>query len=304
MTIRIRNFIFYSFCAIFVIATFLISLYATGYRVNLSWPPNFKNLLQQTGTLILDSRPTGATIFINGRSDQDFLQKYLFSQPSQYYTPAKIKNILPGEYLVRFELAGYWPYEKKLRIYPGQATYLEDIDLFRQDLPLQIVSSKIQEIEMTSDNNYILLKDDKRIIDLKTETEVQISLSADTFKKPLDIATVIKPKDVKHVALISSDLLIYATDWEIYLFDAKENKHTLITRLSEPITSVAWRESGYIIYSTNNSIKVINLKDRENPTTLITLEKISSPILNAKGDILYFTTKIGNQEGLYKLLIK
>ncbi|PIT95403.1 hypothetical protein COT98_00030, partial [Candidatus Falkowbacteria bacterium CG10_big_fil_rev_8_21_14_0_10_39_9] len=154
------------------------------------------------------------------------------------------------------------------------------------------------------DNNYIILKDDKKIIDLKTETEAQISLSENTFKKTIDIASIIKPKDVKHISQISSNLLVYATDWEIYLFDSKENKHTLITRLSEQITSVSWREGGYVIYSTPNSIQVINLKDRENPTTLIKLEKISAPILSTKGNILYFTAKIGNQEGLYKLLIK
>jgi len=304
MTIRIRNFIFYSFCTIFIVATALISLYATGYRFNLSWPPNFKNLLQQTGTLILNSKPEGATISVVDHNNQDFFQKYFFSEPSQYYTPAKIKDVLPGEYLVRFELTGYWPYEKKLRIYPGQATCLEDVNLFRQDLPLKIIAGKIQEIAMTNDNNYIILKDDKKIIDLKTETEAQISLSENTFKKTIDIASIIKPKDVKHISQISSNLLVYATDWEIYLFDSKENKHTLITRLSEQITSVSWREGGYVIYSTPNSIQVINLKDRENPTTLIKLEKISAPILSTKGNILYFTAKIGNQEGLYKLLIK
>ncbi|MEI7620729.1 MAG: hypothetical protein WCJ57_04145 [Candidatus Falkowbacteria bacterium] len=304
MTTRIRNFIFWIFFVIFVVATSWISLYATGYRVSLSWPPNFKSILQQTGTLILNSKPEGATISITGNNNQDFFQKFFFSEPSKYYTPAKIKNIIPGEYLVRFEMAGYWPYEKKLRIYPGEATYLEEVDLFRQDLPLKIIDSKTQGIQMTSDNNYIVLKDDKKIIDLKTETETQISLSEDTLKRPEDSDKIIKPKEVKYLSLISADLLIYATDWEIYLFDAKENKHTLITRLSEQITSVAWRDGGYIIYSTNNSIKVINLKDRENPTSLISLEKISAPILNAKGDTLYFTAKIGNQEGLYKLFIK
>ncbi|PIT95402.1 hypothetical protein COT98_00025, partial [Candidatus Falkowbacteria bacterium CG10_big_fil_rev_8_21_14_0_10_39_9] len=89
MTIRIRNFIFYSFCTIFIVATALISLYATGYRFNLSWPPNFKNLLQQTGTLILNSKPEGATISVVDHNNQDFFQKYFFSEPSQYYTPAK-----------------------------------------------------------------------------------------------------------------------------------------------------------------------------------------------------------------------
>lgn len=155
-----------------------------------------------------------------------------------------------------------------------------------------------------NDDGYVMLQDDKKIINLKTEAETQITLSADTFKRPEDSDKIIKPKDVKYLSLISSNLLIYATDWEIYLFDAKENKHTLITRLSQKITSVAWRQGGYIVYSTDKAINVINLKDRENPTVLVSLEKISAPVLNSKGDTLYFTAKIGNQEGLYKLFIK
>lgn len=305
MTTKVRNFIFWLFFAIFIVATSLISLYATGYRLSLSWPPNFKSLLQQTGTLILNSNPEGAIISVTGRNNQDFFQKYFSTNKNnKYYTPAKIKNILPGEYLIRFELAGYWPYEKKLRVYPGEATYMENISLFRQDLPLKIIDAKIQPIQISNDKNYIVLQADKKIIDLKTETETQITLSADTLKTSEELAKIIKPKNVKYISLISSDLLIYATDWEIYLFDAKENKHTLITRLSQQITSVAWRKGDYIIYSTNNSINVINLKDRENPTVLINLEKISAPVLSADGDTLYFTAKIGNQEGLYKLFIK
>lgn len=305
MTIRVRNFIFWLFFAIFIVATTLISLYATGYRLSLSWPPNFKTILQQTGTLILNSDPEGATISITSNKNQDLIGKYFGSKTKQYYnTPAKIKNLLPGEYLVRFELAGYWPYEKKLRVYPSEATYLEDIDLFRQDLPLKIFDAKTQGIKITNDDGYIMLQDDKKIIDLKAEAETQITLSSDTFKRPEDSDKIIKPKDVKYLSLISSDLLVYATDWEIYLFDAKENKHTLITRLSQKITSVAWRQGGYIVYSTDKTINVINLKDRENPTVLISLEKISAPVINSQGDTLYFTAKIGNQEGLYKLFIK
>jgi len=304
MTNRVRSFIFWIFFAIFVVATSLISLYATGYRLSLSWPPNFRNLLQQTGTLILNSKPEGATIFVTGNNPPGLLQKYFSSKPSQYYTPAKIKNVLPGEYLVRFELAGYWPYEKKLRVYPGEATYMEDVDLFRQDLPLKIMDAKTQAIKLTSDKKYLVLTEDKKIIDLQKETETQIALNAGTLKQPEDSDKIIKPKDVKYLSLISSNLLIYATNWEIYLFDAKTNEHTLITRLSEPITSVAWRTGGYIIYSTPNSISVINLKDRENPTTLIKLEKMSAPVLSQDGNTLYFTAKIGNQEGLYKLFIK
>ncbi len=304
MSHRSRRILFWSFFAIFIIATFFISLYAAGYRLNPSWPPNFKQILQQTGTLILDSSPSGATVTLSGEKEMGWLEKYFPRQKGSYYTPVKIKKLNPGEYVVRFESSGYWPYEKKIRLYPGEATYLEDVELFRQDLPAKIIDAKVQPVTITSDKKYLVLGDDKRIIDLASENETQITLTADTLKTPEDKINFIKPASIKYLSLISSDLLVYATDWEIYLFDAKENRHTLITRLSHKINSVAWRQGGYIIYSTANSINIINLKDRDNPTALINLEKMSAPVLDGSGNVLYFTAKIGNQEGLYKLFIK
>jgi hypothetical protein len=37
---------------------------------------------------------------------------------------------------------------------------------------------------------------------------------------------------------------------------------------------------------------------------LIELDIIRDPVLNRKGDALYFYSKIGNQEGIYKLVIQ
>ncbi|MBI4812021.1 hypothetical protein HY798_01020 [Candidatus Falkowbacteria bacterium] len=113
--------------------------------------------------------------------------------------------------------------------------------------------------------------------------------------------------NIKYNSWINEDKLLYANDFEIWLYGIKNRNKTLLTRISSPIEKALWHPSNnYIVYATENSVNTIELDDREkrNTTELIKLDKIFSPYLNARGDILYFSAKIGNQEGLYKLALQ
>jgi len=145
MTPRIRHSLFILFVIAFFVITPLVSLYAAGYKIKLSWPINFKQTLSKTGMFIIDTTPRGAKIFIDGKPSQLFFKKYYNKEASYITTPAKIKDILPGEYTVRVELPGYWPWEKKLAIGPGQSTYAENIFLFKNDVPMQMADLSVKE---------------------------------------------------------------------------------------------------------------------------------------------------------------
>src|SRR3989344_4788562 len=69
---------------------------------------------------------------------------FKFNKNNFIVTPAKIKNLLPGEYNLSLELNGYSGWQKKLTIYPGSSTFAEDIYLFKNDLPVQIFPAKIK----------------------------------------------------------------------------------------------------------------------------------------------------------------
>ena len=112
MSKKFRDRLFLFFIAIFILMTVLISLYASGYKFNLSWPLKFNRLLQKTGMLNVATIPKGAYIFLNDK-EQTGAVFSLFKKDS-LTTPNKIKNILPGEYVLRLEREGYWPYEKKI----------------------------------------------------------------------------------------------------------------------------------------------------------------------------------------------
>jgi len=133
MSLKIRWLISIIFILCFILVTPLIILYAAGYKLN---PANIS--FQKTGMFILDTAPRGAKIFINNKPQQNLFKKISARQPSAITTPAKIKNLLPGKYDIKLELAGYWPWQKKLSIFPGAATYAEDIFLFKQNLPILI----------------------------------------------------------------------------------------------------------------------------------------------------------------------
>jgi hypothetical protein len=304
MTHKIRRFIFWFFVLIFLLATTVISLYGAGYRFNLTWPLKFNQLLQKTGTLILDSRPQGATIVLVDKTQERLFGKNTNKIKDNLTTPYKLKNILPGEYEVQFLLDGYWPFTKTVGVYPNEATYFEDAELFRQNLPLKIIDTNLQEIKLTDDKKYLILTDSKKIIDLETEMEAEIKVDGNTVTTKKPDMNIIKSNDIKYIAWVSDNEFMYANDFEIFTFNIDSNSKSLITRISEPITGILWQPSGYLIYSTEKTLNLINLKDWSEYTQLISLEKIMPPVLNNSGDTLYFTAKINNQTGLYKLAIK
>ena len=113
--------------------------------------------------------------------------------------------------------------------------------------------------------------------------------------------------NIKYTMWINDKKLLYANDFEVWLFDVNESKKTLLTRISRGINNILWHPSNnYVIFSTDKTINIIELDDREkrNIIELIKLENIKWLTLGEDGNILYFYAKIGNQEGLYKLAIQ
>ena len=176
MTKKTRGVLFKIFVFLFVILTITLSLYATGYRFNLSWPLRLNKILLKTGTLALDTSPKGATIKITSETKISSVLPFFDSQKAKT-TPAKIKNLLPGEYTITFNLDGYWPYEKKLRVNPEQTTFLEDIVLFKKSLPLSVFTTTAQPISYSADGDYAWLEKSGELINLKNEQSIGTTTS-------------------------------------------------------------------------------------------------------------------------------
>lgn len=443
MKYKIRKWLYRSFILIFILLTSSISIYATGYQLNWRGQFRFNHLLVKTGTLAIDSLPTGANIYINEHLETNFsLQKFKNNNLS---TPAKIKNLSPGEYNIRLEKDGYWPWEKKLNILAEQTTYAENINLFKKDSLLNIFECTCQEISLSPNRRYLLLKQGKKIIDLKNNQELVLNLNGaidqeqwlnksnwilinsllinlddnsiidyqkiigpeisqlyydesnnrlyyeyknslnyfdpknntsqsllngeyylsyviknntlfyltennkKTILKSFDLNSheitatelVYSPKykflndsvqwlsiyDQKNQSLylldtvtlkpvretiknyrggvwLQNDKLLYYTDFEIYLFDLKQNNKILINRIGEQITDLVWQaKNNYIIYATKTKLNTLDFAT-SNIVNLLNAENISSIFLDLKNNTLYFTAKISDKSGMYKMIVQ
>ncbi len=116
MNIYIRKFLLIFFVVIFFISAPIVLGYALGYRFD------FQNKrVTRIGIIYLESRPKGATIFLNGKKIKE-------------KTPTTIKRLFPKTYWVRIEKEGFHPWEKHLIVLPNQNTLVSGIILFPQDL--------------------------------------------------------------------------------------------------------------------------------------------------------------------------
>ncbi|MFA7365371.1 MAG: PEGA domain-containing protein [Patescibacteria group bacterium] len=440
-----RRIIFWSFVFIFFVLTAYLFLLVNSYVISFS---SFKDSrpfisLQKAGILAVDSNPRGASVYIE-RKFKNFLNSKDGEQKESIITPHKVKNLIPGEYSLRVELDGYWPFEKDFKIVSGQTTYIESIALLKKTLPLLISPREVQEIEISKDFSSIIFLDDKEIFDLKNEKDILISESIndlnflganrflvnkniifdyaknnylflddefykdvenikahknnfyfikdektlfsyslennsqiivvdsskindyyvndefvylileDSSKKFLKVYSlknneivreieinfnsnfkinniigsyvllydeifssllIVEPfsrintirrsiSDVKNISIIDGNSFIYSSDFEIYIFDLNLFQGFLISRLENEIGGVLWHPRSYLIFSSGNDIKAIDFKYDQQILNLFSLDNVGNIALDISGGALYFTGKIGRQEGLYKLYIQ
>ncbi|KKQ54485.1 MAG: hypothetical protein US83_C0001G0019 [Candidatus Falkowbacteria bacterium GW2011_GWC2_38_22] len=451
MSLSTRRTLYIFFIIIFFTITPLIMLYAAGY----SLADGLK--VQKTGILIADTEPEGATIVIDGKTQKNLFNKIFNIDGKIITTPAKVKNLIPGEYTITLSKDKYWDWQKKLSIKPGESTYIENVSLFKKDTPLLMSTGTYEKNAFSPNKEYLAFSSQTEIvlIDAESGTQAPYSLVSTTtplsaindllwspnsknliygnrlfsvkdWQNPIDLSKIIgnnitdfswdndndyiyylsnstlhrfniatqssqevkqnldskkyiindnllhylqneknaanittwdidgnkqtasislpvsdyvltgnkkylnlydrshhilylldpfsayKPiresiTNVDFFEWINDNKLLFANQYEIWIFDLEHRKNTLLTRISQEIKAAIWHPSdNYIIYATDKDIFTIELDDREkyNITKIIELETIKNPILNKKGDTLYFYSKIGNQEGMYKLTIQ
>lgn len=399
MNKKLRDFMFFFFVLLFCITTALLSLYAAGYRLDLARALKGR-VLQKTGMLILDSTPKGAAIYLDGKqvkSSGSIFGDYAI-------TPAKVKNLLPKEYLVEVKLEGYWPWEKKLTVYGGQSTYAENIILFKRCIPTEaqeslvescainldgsvkdqkIVSSIVEKIGKTDklkteDNSLFFFSSEGRInsynqrnsettiiLDSKNKQEEYLDFLPENGKlfvvakkgarvelrsyeqkggeatKKINLPgawkyelssdqknfiTAYNP-DSKNLFIfeennlnpygnslsgidywnwIEDNKLLVAGNFEIAIYDLKNNNRWLITRISEKITGLAWsKKKNYLIYTTEKSINSIDLYEGSGLITkLLDGKNISQPTLDDKNKTLYFQAETNGTIGWQKIEVQ
>ena len=139
MDIRLRRTISFTFIIAFIVCTPILLLYTTGFRYDFK-----KGQLQRTGALVLETAPTGAEVFLNG-------------EKAKSKTPARLNNVLPGDYDIQITKPEHYPWKKKLTVKTQETTFAEDIILFYQAEPQSINGNNIKFWSFSPDNNFLAL---------------------------------------------------------------------------------------------------------------------------------------------------
>ena len=115
MGIALRRVTYSFFLLLFFIVTPLLILYASGFRYNFDI-----GMIEKTGAFYIKSYPRNAEIYINDLK-------------SKHKTPKQITNLAPGTYTLKITKNNYTPWQKKLSVYSGETTFVEDVVLFLEN---------------------------------------------------------------------------------------------------------------------------------------------------------------------------
>ena len=96
----------------FLILAPIVILYTAGYRYN-----SKKQRVEKVGIIFVRSRPSGADIYLDGKKRTET-------------TPARLRDLLPGDYDVKISKKGYSDWDKVLPVGSELTTFAESIALF------------------------------------------------------------------------------------------------------------------------------------------------------------------------------
>ncbi len=205
MNLKFRRKLYIFFIFLFFLIAPLLILYAAGYRLGAGFN------IQKTGALILNSHPKSAKIIINGKMHKSFWKNIISIRKSYTQTPTKINYLRPGEYLVRMELPGYWPWEKKLIVKPGQATFAEDVYLFKKNIPSLLYDGKITNINYSQSAKYLIVDTQKSAIKINPKNFSPEIFTYPQTKTNNTPAPVFSPHG--NMAVVN-DFLFYKENWQ------------------------------------------------------------------------------------------
>jgi hypothetical protein len=124
---------------IFFVASPIIILYTAGYRFD------FENKqIKQIGVIGIDVEPRNVAVYLN---DIQIDKK----------PPMRLSNRAPGTYNLKITLPGYHSWEKEITVESKKTTYIRDVTLFKESLPIQIIKDSFESVSFSPDGKYALL---------------------------------------------------------------------------------------------------------------------------------------------------
>src|SRR3989339_176500 len=133
LTRKIRVCIMCALIAAFFIIAPLVLFYTAGFRYDFA-----QGRVKETGVLNIDALPADSEVYLNDVK----LNKRL---------PIYLPNRAPGTYHVKIVKTGYKMWEKDITIESKKTTYIKNVILFKESLPIQILKDfKKQIVSLSS----------------------------------------------------------------------------------------------------------------------------------------------------------
>ena len=249
-----RAIAFYISVALFFITLPIMLSYALGYRIDYRM---FK--IYKTGIIFINSKPSGASIYINDKLYPDL-------------TPAQIENLNPGPYKVRVRREGFYPWEEELAVRPNMVTKADSIILFPVMQEMNMISAQAILDFIISDRGYIYYLTESGLYRSTIDGSDTRKLSSYS-NWPKNISKKrFSPEGDKFLCFNEKEILVVylnpdKTTGDNGEFARVEN----VLTTEEPIIDVFWYTgSGYIIVVTEKYINVLELRggSKRNVATL------------------------------------
>lgn len=215
-------------------------LYACGYSFD--WR---NKKIVMTGGFYFKSSPKQAEIYLDDELKGE--------------TPTLIKRILPGEYYVSIQKAGYHPWQKNLRIKSQLVTEARNIllipqwpatELIESDLPDNFSVEKYLSLKNHFSDNFYLSKPDNILYYQNPNNLEQKQIS----RVPLPDG-----QEYRIFAFSESKIALLSAKKELYLFDPEQND---FQKIAEGVENLQFTGNGQkFLYYAANEIWAYYLED-------------------------------------------
>lgn len=240
---------------IFLIVCFLIIsptviMYTAGYRYDFN-----TRELKQTGVISINVKPTNTSVYLN----EVKIDKKI---------PIRLSNRAPGNYTLKLNSPGYYDWQKDINVESKKTTYIKDLTLFKQALPIKIFSNlKIDPTEIIPaySGAYFLVQ---TVDDLVSE----ILLLDNRQEK---ITTLLRYQS-NHTPIwnwspfANQAYIIDDDNQTIIIIDAGNPDNNKTYELNDSILSTQWSKNNNLFVQLKN--QVTNLTTNEN------FDNISAPV--------------------------
>lgn len=216
--------------ASFVVSGLWLILSAAGLRVNWSAGKIEKSVL-----LFLDATPSNVNVFLN--------DKLLTSR-----LPARVNDILPGSYDLKFESAGLQPWARQVNLEGGQAYDFNTILLVLNQPVIEDATAKDKaDIAQTTKPTDLMINDDEILASNGSDQTLITRLSS-------TVQFVNWYPDKKH--------LVYQVDHKIVIVDLDGSNPRTLVELNKDTPSVFFFTNGgkALIYKDGDMIKRAKIK--------------------------------------------